>query len=95
MRRGEADVEDWEAAPGDRRSIDPTTSYNSNYHARAPEEESTRPFGRKLFKVRRLHWRRNHRFTEQRRRQKRRLKSTFVVGTETKGKHDVRTGYRR
>ena len=43
------DLEDWEAAPGDCRSIDPTTNYNYNYHARAPEEESTRPFGRKLF----------------------------------------------
>ena len=66
MRGGEADVEDWEAAPGDRRSIDPTTSHNYNFHARAPEEESTRPFGRKLLKVQRLHRRRNRRFIEQR-----------------------------
>ena len=88
------DLEDWEAAPGDCRSIDPTTNYNYNYHARAPEEESTRPFGRKLFKVQRLHWRRNHRFTEQRRRRKCRMRSIFAVAAETKGKHDVRTGYR-
>ena len=78
------DLEDWEAAPGDCRSIDPATNYNYNYHARAPEEESTRPFGRKLFKVQRLHWRRKHRFTKQRRRRKCRMRFIFAVAAETK-----------
>ena len=94
MRGGEADVEDWEAAPGDRRSIDPTTSHNYNFHARAPEEESTRPFGRKLLKAKTASAEKPQVYRTARRREIL-LKSTFAVGAETKGEHDVRTGYRR